>query len=516
MMRRHGIIFASLAMSASLFVLHASGEDRLGHHGESADGRPNILLMIADDMSAQDWGPYGKTFAKTPNIDKLARQGLKFNNAFCNSPVCHPARSVLLTGQEIWRLRDAAIFGGTLQKDIVTYVDLLQQAGYDVAYSGKGWGPGSLSPGGRITPPTGRSTRLAEVLRKDSKRPFCFWWGTVLGHRPFEYRPDGRSLDTIELPPYMPDTKAVREDYAGYFQEVEAFDAEVGKVMQQLDEAGEAENTILIVTADHGMPWPRGKGSLYDLGTRVPLIIRWPKHIKPGRAVDDFVSFADFAPTFLDAGGINIPNTMTGRSLMGVLKSGDDEPVRDRVFLGLEAHPTSGPYESWLGYMSCRAIRTEEYLYIRNYPLAGHPGWKPTQAGPMIEILKQRMTTDETAKQHYDLCYGLRPEEELYEVRTDPHQVKNLAGDPRFTDTRRKLSAALNDYMKATGDPRSQGKGHLFHHYPVWVSGAKGMMGGYNRTGTLKIFPKAKYHEWMRENFPENGRRSQRAKPNER
>lgn len=236
--------------------------------------RPNIILMIADDMSMKDWATYGNTFAKTPNINTVARQGVKFNNAFCGSPVCHPARSVMLTGQEIWRLRDAALFGGTLHKDITTYVDLLGKAGYDVAYSGKGWGPGALLPGGRTSPPTGRRSSLAAVLRQGGKRPFCFWWGTTLGHRAFKYRPDGRSLDAITLPPYIPDTPAVRKDYAGYYQEVEAFDTEVGRVMQQLDKAGVADNTILIITSDHGMPWPRGKGSLYDLGTRVPLIVR--------------------------------------------------------------------------------------------------------------------------------------------------------------------------------------------------------------------------------------------------
>ncbi len=469
---------------------------------ENASRRPNILLMIADDMSWKDWGVYGNKFVKTPNIDELARRGLRFTNAYCSSPVCHPARSVLLTGQETWRLRDAAVFGGTLHKDIDTYVDLLSEAGYDVAHSGKGWGPGALSPGGRTSPPTGRRANLSAVLSRGGNRPFCFWWGTSLGHREFTYRPDARPLDGIELPPYIPDTPAVRRDYAGYYQEVEAFDAEVGKVIRMLEKAGVADDTILIITSDHGMPWPRGKGSLYDLGTRVPLIVRWPARVKPGRVVDDFVGFTDFAPTFLEAGGVKAPAGMTGKGLMKILeseKSGIIEPHRDRVHMGLESHPTTGPFDWWLGYMSCRAIRTTEFLYIRNYPRAGHTGWKPTQAGPIVEIMQKRIETDETVKRDYRLCFGLRPEEELYDVKADPHQVRNLANDPRFAESRRELNDALSDYMKATDDPRATGHGEIFEHYPVWC-GRGSQMGGYNRAGQLEFFEQSRYAQWMKEN----------------
>jgi hypothetical protein len=410
-----------------------------------------------------------------------------------------------LTGQEVWRLRDAAVFGGTLHQGIETYVDLLQKTGYDVAHSGKGWGPGLLSPGGRTAPPTGSKAKLSDILRRNADRPFCFWWGTSLGHREFKYRPEGRSLSAIQLPPYIPDTPEVREDYAGYYQEVEAFDAEVGKVVQQLEKAGVADNTILIITSDHGLPWPRGKGSLYDLGTRVPLIVRWPARVKSGRVIDDFVSFTDFAPTFLDAGGAKTPVPMTGKSLMKILdsnKSGIIEPHRDRVHLGLEAHPTTGPYEGWLGYMSCRAIRTPEFLFIRNYPRAGHMGWKPTQAGPIVGIMQKQMATDEKVKQSYQLCFGLRPTEELYEVQADPHQVNNLAIDPRFADIKRELNDALVAHMKATGDPRATGDGEIFAHYPVWCSEGKNQMGGYNRVGQLEMFDQSRYAQWMKENGP--------------
>ena len=234
---------------------------------ERATKRPNVLLVIADDMSWKDWSVYGNKFVKTPHIDKAAEEGVRFSNAYCTSPVCHPSRSALLTGQDIWRLRNAAVFGGTLHNTFDTYPKMLREAGYEVAHSGKGWGPGYTEPGGWKVPPTGKIARLPQLLAAGAggEGPFCFWWGTTLGHREFNYRPDDRSLETIEMPPYLPDTRTVREDFAGYYQEVEAFDAEVGKVMEMLEKAGLTEETILIITACHGrgvravsMTWVHG------------------------------------------------------------------------------------------------------------------------------------------------------------------------------------------------------------------------------------------------------------------
>ena len=497
MNRRDFIKAAGLALSLPLGAAEARRPNR-----------PNVILMIADDMSWKDWGIYGNKFAKTPHIDKAAREGVLFTHAYCNSPVCHPCRSALLTGQDIWRLRDAAVFGGTLHKTFDTYTNILLDGGYDVAHSGKGWGPGYYKPGGWTGPPTGRNSSLPKmVTRRGEGRPFCFWWGTTLGHRPFRYRPDGRRLKAIEVPPYLPDTLAVRRDFAGYYQEIEAFDKEVGKVMGLLEKAGLSKETMLIITSDHGMPWPRGKGSLYDLGTRVPLIIRWPARVTPGRKVDDFVNFIDLAPTIVEAAGLKASKQMTGKSLMKILSSdrnGIIEPQRDRTHFGLEAHPTSGPYANWLGYMSCRAIRTRKYLYIRNYRSAGHVGWKAVQGGPAVNIMQKEMATDKMVRRHYRLCFGLRPDEELYRIETDPYQMNNLAGDPQFAEVKAALKKSLTDYMKRTDDPRAHGRGEIFQRYPVWCSGQRGKLGGINRNGQLELFDQSEYRQWMRENVLES------------
>jgi N-sulfoglucosamine sulfohydrolase len=468
----------------------------------AANQKPNIIFMVAEDMSWQDWGVYGNRFAKTPNIDKLAGEGVLFTHAFNNSPVCHPSRGTLLTGQDVWRLRDGAVFGGVLHNTFDTYPRMLRDGGYDAAHSGKGWGPGFIEPGGWTEPPTGRRAQLKQLINGGEKdRPFCFWWGSLQGHRPFGYRPDGRSLDSIEVPPYLPDTPSVREDFAGFYQEVEAFDREVGQVVDWLDSTGLSSNTLLVVTADHGRPWPRAKGSLYDLGMRVPLIVRWPARIKPGRRVDDIVNFIDLAPTFLEAAGLAASKQMTGKSMMNILVSEENGVIdleRDRTYFGLEAHPSGKAFRNWLGPMSCRAIRTRDYLYIRNYPRDGQTAYPPLQGGPGVGVMQQQMKTNETARANFNLCFGTRPEEELYDVKADPWQVHNLADAPQFSDVKEALRKDLADYMKTTGDPRVDGHGDVFGHYPVWTGGKA--MAGVNRSGELESFDKSAYAQWMTEN----------------
>ena len=272
--------------------------------------------------------------------------------------------------------------------------------------------------------------------------------------------------------------------------------------MEMLEKTGLGEETILVITSDHGMPWPRGKGSLYDMGTRVPLIVRWPQRIKTGRVVDDFVNLIDLAPTILEVAGLPASKQMTGKSLTEILmseRSGTIESRRDRTHFALEAHHTVGPYKAWLGYMSCRAIRTHEYLYIRNYSRKGHPGWRPLQGGPAVAIMQKEMTADETVRRSFEMCFGVRPDEELYDVKADPYQVKNLATDPRFAEVKASLEKALSHYMRSTTDPRALGHGEVFARYPIWAGG-RTRMGGFNRTGQFEVFDKSHYARWMKKN----------------
>ncbi len=476
-----GILFYFIAFAAPMTETHGK------------DSRTNILFMISDDMSWRDWGVYGGSFAKTPHIDKLAEKGVRFSNVYCGSPICHPARSVLLTGQEIWRLKEASVFGGTLQNSYAIYPSLLEKSGYQVGRQGKGWAPGYWELGGWESPPTGKKVPLDKFLAEHSgKTPFCYWLGSSLGHRPFHYKVDGRDLGTIEIPPFLPDTPEVRKDLAGYYQEIEQFDKQVGKVVKLLKQNGVLDNTLLIVTSDHGMPWPRGKASLYDLGTRVPFIAHWPDKIRPGRVVEDFVSFADLAPTLLEVADLETAPEMTGKSFLKLLtaeESGTIDPGRDKIFFGLEAHPGGKHFSRWLGPMSCRGVRTSNYLYIQNYPKPEGGGWNPVQAGPIPDLLMQETAT----KTNYRLCFGPRPPEELYDVRKDVWQTHNLAEEEGLAKVKEKLKKDLEAYLWKTGDPRILGSGDIFSSYPIWY--LDGKMARRGKDGKVSLFPKSDYQK---------------------
>ena len=183
-------------------------------------------------------------------------------------------------------------------------------------------------------------------------------------------------------------------------------------------------------------------------------------------------------------------------------RSGIIENGRDRTHFALEAHHTVGPYQAWLGYMSGRAIRTDKHLFIRNYPRQGHPGWKPVQAGPTVGIMQKEMAANETVRRNYELCFGVRPEEELYDVKADPYQMHDLADDPRYAEIKKTLDKALADYMRVTDDPRAAGRGDVFARYPIWAGGSTSQMGGYNRTGQLELFHHSQYAHWMKQNHP--------------
>lgn len=452
------------------------------------DARPNILLAIADDWGYPHAGCYGDPVVRTPTFDRLAREGVLFTQAFVSSPSCTPSRGALLSGQHFWRLREGANLWSTLPADIAVYPDLLEAAGYHVGFTRKGWGPGKL--GDRERNPAGpQCANFDQFLKKrPAGKPFCFWFGSVDPHRPYEAgsgRKSGLDPAKIKLPAALPDAAEVRDDVADYYFEVERFDREVGELLARLEALGELDRTIVVMTGDHGMPFPRGKGNLYDLGAHVPLAIRWGKNIaRPGRREDRFVSLTDLAPTFLRAGGIVVPQAMTGRDLTALLTEDAQPPAetpqRDHVLLGRERHTQAQEAPDGGGYPS-RAIRTQKFLYIRNYLPDRWPAGTPHYAkaffarawladcdnGPSKAYLWQRR--DEPAiKPFYDRAFAKRPAEELYDLTADPDQLVNVAEDERYAATRRELSQQLLDETRLAGDPRAAGKTAPFDEYPYF------------------------------------------------
>jgi uncharacterized sulfatase len=445
--------------------------------------RPNILLAVADDWSWPHAGVYGDKVVKTPVFDRVAAEGVLFSHSFCAAPTCSASRAALLTGQASYRLEDGGNLWGILPKKFVTYPDLLEEAGYHVGFTGKGWGPGSLEGSGRKRNPAGPQFKnFADFLKSvPDDRPFCFWFGSHDPHRPYVEGSGVRSglkPEAVTVPAFLPDAPEVRGDILDYYFAVQRFDHDLGEVLQLLEKSGRANNTLLIVTSDNGWPFPRAKANLYDAGCRMPLAVRWPGHVEAGRKSDAFISHTDFAPTFLEAAGLKPSPEMTGRSLVGLL-SGKEEK-RDRVFLERERH--ANVRRGDVGY-PIRAIRTPEHLYIRNFRPdrwpAGDPElWKAVgpfgdiDPGPSKELLLNRRD-DPKIKRFFELACGKRPAEELYDLARDPDQLVNVAGRPEYKEVQQKLRAELDRRLKETGDPRAVKDEDPWDRYPYFGNSVK-------------------------------------------
>lgn len=535
MMRSPQIATLAIAIIVTAFAFH--GEETSAAEGD----RPNILFAFADD-----WGRHAGIYAKldgpgtagdvvrTPNFDRIAREGVLFRSAFVSAPSCTPCRSALVSGQHFWRTgRGAILRGAVWDGSQPAFPLMLADAGYHIGETYKVWSPGTPrdapfgagkfayeKAGRRFNQFSQNVTKLIaegstvedakQALYDEVRRnfdafladrrpgqPFCYWFGPTNVHRKW-IQGSGKDLWGIDpddlkgkLPPFLPDVPTVREDLADYFGEVAAFDAALGLLLERLKEIGELDNTLVVVSGDHGAPgFPHGKCNLYDFGSSVPLAIRWGEAVG-GRVVDDLVSLTDLAPTFLELAGVDVPERMTGRSLVNVLqseKSGQVDPDRTAVFIGRERHVESAradftPYPQ-------RAIRTHGFLYIINFKPDRWPMGDPYQLDgenpPSVEELTNdtRCTLpDEDAgptkawlvthrndpkwKEHFDWVYGKRPREELYDLKADPHQTKNVAGDPGYADTRAGLERRLLDELKRTGDPRLVDGGRFFETPPM-------------------------------------------------
>jgi N-sulfoglucosamine sulfohydrolase len=457
---------------------------------------PDILFCISDDQSWIHAGAHGSRFVQTPAFDRVAREGILFRNAFVSTPSCAPSRAAVLTGQDFYRLREAAMNHTEWAKGVECYPDQLAARGYRTGFTGKPWGPGNWKAAGRTANPCGPDFNRARLTSPGEgispidyaanfetflaslgpSAPFCFWAGFIEPHRVFE---EGRGvkqgvrLGDIDVPPFLPDTPEVRRDLADYADEIHWYDRHLGRMLQALKRAGRLENTIVVCTSDNGMAFPRAKGNLYEFGVHMPLALRWGARVKPGRVVDDFVSFTDFAPTFLEAAGAPPLAGATGRSLMPMLlspASGRTRLGRDCAVFGIERHfPGSRP--NGAGYPS-RAIRTHTHLYIRNLTPDRNPvGDRPGPVWPIDDPTGGFGDTDgglsktflwnnrEKYPELTRLAFGKRPAEELYDIAADPGNLRNLAGKPATANIQRELASRLDEHLRRTADPRAHGRG---------------------------------------------------------
>jgi N-sulfoglucosamine sulfohydrolase len=451
--------------------------------------RPNILFIIADDASRHYGQAYGCDWVKTPHIDRLAKAGLVFDSAYTPTSKCAPSRSAILTGRNPWQLEDAANHQPNFPAKFMAFSEALVKAGIACGAAGKVWGPGDAkhadgSPRD-FALPKGKGNRspgagfTAFLKSREPKQPFFYWFGSNNPHR--AYKRDsgiaaGKKTSGIDrIPAYWPDDDIVRRDMLDYAIEVEAFDAQVGSLLEALEASGEAKNTLIIVTSDNGMPFPRVKGHTYDDANRMPFVVSWPAGIEqPGRRVTELISFIDLAPTFLDVMGIDGialgMSPITGRSFTDLLKN-SPEHDREFVLIGRERNdvlirPATPSAPAGLGY-PVRAIRQGDFLFIRNFAPDRWPCGNPeldlrdTDRSPTKSMIMNRGEKDP----FWQHAFGKRPAEQLFNLSLDPDCVTNLADHPDHLEKTTALRGKLMAELKRQQDPRAFGQGDIFDQY---------------------------------------------------
>lgn len=492
-----------------LLLFNMAQTNAQGNLYSSKGKKPNILFCIADDASFQHMSAYGLTkWVKTPGFDRVAKEGLLFVNAYTPNAKCAPSRASILTGRNPWQLEEAGNHNAYFPAKFTTFMEALGNNGYAVGFTGKGWAPGEpgkidgksrmltgpnfseikIKTPTKAISPTDYAANLEEFLKnKPIGNPFCFWFGSHEPHRQYEYGSGvargGKKLSDIDnVPPFWIDNEQVRNDMLDYGYEVEYFDKQLQKMLSILEKTGELDNTIIVVTSDNGMPFPRVKGHMYDYDNHLPLAIMWKNHIiSPGRKITDFVSFIDFAPTFLEAAGVDPKNSMQpiqGSSLLSFFKTKNNETVgssRDHVLLGREREDVGRPHDE--GY-PVRAIVKGGFFYAINYEPnrwpSGNPetGYLDTDGSPTKTEL---LDANRRGKYHnlWQLSFGKKPVEELYQTDKDPYSMKNLANDPAFAKIKASLKGQMEQELKSQKDPRMFGKGSIFDKYPYGESRVK-------------------------------------------
>jgi N-sulfoglucosamine sulfohydrolase len=433
-----GLGMAGMAASSKLAASLPDAE------AAARKSRPNFVFLISDDQSYSGAGCNGNPAVHTPNIDRLAREGLRFERAFAPSPSCSPSRSAILTGQSPHETGTSRFRSPMppMQKTILEY---LKSANY---YTGafkkvhqgaefwKRWDFKGLH----------RPLRTFFEARPKN-RPFYLHIGYHDPHRPYlpgERYPEKNPRKAVNVPGFLPDAPSVRKDVAHYYEAIERLDVKVGHILKLLEKYGLVENTLVIFTSDQGMSFPGAKGTLYDPGLHVPLIARWPGRIKAGRVSSDLVSLEDLAPTWLQAAGVPVPRAMDGRSFLPLLLG--------RSFQAREAVYAERNFHTHLDLI--RSVRTKRYKLIQNYlpevpylplsDIARSPSWRA------IENLEHQGMLSPALVQRY--FKAPRPQEEFYDLQNDPDEMNNLANDPKYKTELLHLQELLSRWMIETHD----------------------------------------------------------------
>jgi arylsulfatase A-like enzyme len=497
-----------------------------GSIAQTKNDRPNILFILADDASFAHFSAYGSTWVKTPAFDEIAKNGLLFNKAYTPNAKCGPSRACILTGRNSWQLEELANHNAYWPVKYGSVFEDLKDNGYATGYTGKSWAPGVAGKlNGKPREVTGKAYQSKKLVpptkeisdndyeanfkdflnEKNDNEPFAFWFGCWEPHRAYEYGTgaklglDKNKIDNI--PPFYPDVDSVRNDFLDYAFELQYFDAQIAKMLKVLKDRNLLDNTIVIVTSDNGMPFPRIKGQEYEFSNHLPLAIMWNNGIKnTGRKIDDYVSFIDFAPTFLELA--RVPKQarsllpVQGKSLLTIFNSNlskNIEPQRDHVLIGKERHDIGRPNDE--GY-PIRGIIKGQFIYLRNFMPDRWPSGNPEMGYPNVDGGATKsviidLNRKNIGDKYWLLNFGKRNAEELYNIVVDPYCMTNLANNPKFLTEKKKLKSQLFTELRLQKDPRILGSDYIFDHYTSaentgfyekYINGIKVKTSWYNLT----------------------------------
>jgi len=406
---------------------------------------PNLLFLISDDHSASDLGCYGNRVVQTPNLDRMAREGMRFENAFVASPQCSPSRSAVLTGRSPHATGTSRLHG-PLRAEYPTILESLKGQGYYTGAYRKVHLGDEFQKRWDFTA-TAKESFATFFTQRPKDRPFYLHIGFTDPHRPYQpgaFTPP-HDPAKVAVPAYLPDTPEVRRDLALYHDAIARMDGEVGQILSLLDEQGLPDNTLIIFTGDNGMAFPGSKATLYEPGVRVPLLARWPGKIRSGEVSDDLISLIDLRPTWLEAAGLKSLDAMEGRSFLARL-------------LGLAYSPREAVFfeRNWHDNVDLiRGVRTRQFKLIQNYrpelpyrPTLDHA--EPSLSWAAILALKQAGKLSPQFDRRF--FQAPRPQVELYDLERDAWETNNLASDPAHADTVKRLQQMLSEWMLRTND----------------------------------------------------------------
>ncbi len=419
----------------------------------------NMILFIADDVSWNDYGCYGNKFARTPNIDQLADNGVRFDNAFLTASSCSPSRASIVTGRYPHNNGKAAELHLPIAGHLDWFPELMRKSGYHTVLSGKNHMSSTSGrvkafdavDGGRIKGNSGGHANWSKFVRERPRsKPFFFWFAAYDAHRGWdadkqwnekEYGP-AHTPENVFVPPFLVDNKSTRQDLASYYNEVTRFDHHIGLVVNELKKQNAFDDTLILVMADNGRPFPRAKTRLHDSGMKTALVAHWPAGIKNNGPSSSLVSVIDIAPTAMQIAGLEPAPTMQGVSLLPLL-SGDAKSVRRYAF----------SEHNWHDYEAHgRSVRDGKFLYIKNNrPNQSWQGPADSVRSPSHKDLLNSKSKDTLTAAQTDVFLNPRPAEEFY-AWDDSNQMKNLIGDPKYAAEANRLRDLLKQWTVDTGD----------------------------------------------------------------